>query len=173
MFVPRRIVTGYRDGKSVILSDENQEGITLRSIPGQRTIEMWNAKADLQHPVPSEYSPSNGKLPGPGETQFIIFTMPPSSVFSSPDFDPEAAEREHRELFPGYVHDPDHPGMHATPSLDYAVVLNGSVTLIVEDGVECIVHAGDVVVQCGALHGWRNVTDQPATMALVVIGAKN
>lgn len=171
--MPRRIVTGYKGGKSVILSDENVEGVTLRSIPGQRIIEMWNTKAGLQHPVSSEYSSSNGRFPGPGETQFIMFTIPPSSVFSSPDFDPIAAAREHRELFPGYVHDPDHPGMHATASIDYGVVLNGSVTLTIEDGAECILHSGDVVVQCGALHGWRNDTKEPATMALVVIGARD
>lgn len=167
----RRVITGQRGNKSVIISDEKPEGKRMRSIPGQQVIELWTTPSGFGHPAPVDHQPSNGHLPAAGETQLLMVTMPPATVFSSPDFDPAAAALEQKDLFPGFTHDPDHPGMHATPTVDYVIMMEGSIALTLEDGGETIINRGDVVVQCGALHGWRNVTDTPATMAIVLVGA--
>ncbi len=56
--------------------------------------------------------------------------------------------------------------MHATDTLDYLVILSGEITFITETG-ETLVRAGDVIVDRGHLHCWRN--DGPATCRLVNI----
>lgn len=167
----RRVVTGHQNGRSGIISDEEHDGIRLRSIPGQSVIELWSTGAGFSHPAPVQHMSSNGRLPGPGGTQFLIITIPPASIFAAPDFDRAAAKRELNSLFPGFADDPDHPGMHATASVDYVIILEGSVTLILEDGVEVVLHQGDVLIQCGAMHGWRNAGDEPVTMAVLLVGA--
>lgn len=46
--------------------------------------------------------------------------------------------------------------MHRTNSLDYGIVLAGEVELELDDGVKTILRSGDVVVQRGTMHLWRN-----------------
>jgi len=62
-------------------------------------------------------------------------------------------------------------GIHTTPTIDYAVVIKGELTLETDDGKLTPVHAGDVVVQNGTSHAWRNLTDEIATVVVVFIGA--
>jgi len=46
--------------------------------------------------------------------------------------------------------------MHRTQSLDYGVVLEGSVELVLDSGETRVMHRGDVAVQRGTNHAWRN-----------------
>lgn len=46
--------------------------------------------------------------------------------------------------------------MHRTVSLDYAVVLIGNVKLTLESGEERVLAPGDVCIQRGTGHAWRN-----------------
>lgn len=48
--------------------------------------------------------------------------------------------------------------MHRTQSVDYGVVLKGSIQLVLEDGVETTVGEGEVVVQRGTNHVSHRVT---------------
>jgi hypothetical protein len=48
--------------------------------------------------------------------------------------------------------------MHRTVSLDYGVVLEGVVELVLDSGETRVLHRGDVAVQRGTNHAWRNVT---------------
>ena len=50
------------------------------------------------------------------------------------------------------------PLMHRTQSLDYGVVLEGELELILDDGVKKILKRGDVAVQRATIHGWRNTS---------------
>lgn len=50
------------------------------------------------------------------------------------------------------------PLMHRTQSLDYGVVLEGEVEMILDDGVTRVMGRGDVAVQRGTNHGWRNTS---------------
>jgi quercetin dioxygenase-like cupin family protein len=61
-------------------------------------------------------------------------------------------------------------GMHATDTLDYAVIVSGEVTLITQTG-ETMVRAGDVVVDRGVLHSWRNDGTEPCRMLFVFLKA--
>lgn len=46
--------------------------------------------------------------------------------------------------------------MHRTNSIDYGIVLSGEVELELDDGVVETCRAGDVTVQRGTIHLWRN-----------------
>ncbi|CAI7569949.1 unnamed protein product [Penicillium pancosmium] len=48
--------------------------------------------------------------------------------------------------------------MHRTVSLDYGVVLEGEVELILDSGETRLLKRGDVAVQRGTNHAWRNAT---------------
>jgi quercetin dioxygenase-like cupin family protein len=48
--------------------------------------------------------------------------------------------------------------MHRTVSLDYGVVLEGEVELVLDSGEVRLLKRGDVAVQRGTNHAWRNVT---------------
>lgn len=60
--------------------------------------------------------------------------------------------------------------MHATDTIDYLVILKGKVTLVLEDG-EADLAAGDIVVDRGVMHGWRNPHGEPCVAAVVNLPA--
>jgi quercetin dioxygenase-like cupin family protein len=72
--------------------------------------------------------------------------------------------------FPPAGDNPD-PGMHRTDSVDYGIVLEGEIDLVL-DGSEVRLRAGDVVVQQGTVHGWINRGKINCRVVFVLIGAK-
>jgi len=60
--------------------------------------------------------------------------------------------------------------MHATDTIDYLVILSGKVTLVTENG-EALLGAGDLVVDRGVMHGWRNDHDEPCVAVAINIPA--
>ncbi|KAH8594883.1 hypothetical protein B0O99DRAFT_512947 [Bisporella sp. PMI_857] len=46
--------------------------------------------------------------------------------------------------------------MHRTQSLDYGVVLEGSIELVLDSGETELMHRGDVAVQRATMHAWQN-----------------
>jgi len=59
---------------------------------------------------------------------------------------------------------------HATNSLDYIVMLEGEVELQLETG-PVTVRAGDVLVDRGVIHSWRNESGHPARAVIIAIPA--
>lgn len=49
--------------------------------------------------------------------------------------------------------------MHRTVSLDYGVVLEGEVELVLDSGETRLLKRGDVAVQRGTNHAWRNTSE--------------
>jgi quercetin dioxygenase-like cupin family protein len=59
--------------------------------------------------------------------------------------------------------------MHRTVSLDYAVVLLGEVELVLDSGETRLMKPGDVAIQRGTNHAWRNISKtHPARMLYVL-----
>ncbi|KIW97742.1 uncharacterized protein Z519_01326 [Cladophialophora bantiana CBS 173.52] len=46
--------------------------------------------------------------------------------------------------------------MHRTQSLDYGVVLEGSIIMELDDGSRTLMKKGDVAVKRGTMHAWKN-----------------
>jgi hypothetical protein len=61
--------------------------------------------------------------------------------------------------------------MHRTRTLDYVVVIEGEVVLLLDDS-ETILGKGDVVVQRGTNHAWENRSDAVVRMAFFHIDAR-
>jgi quercetin dioxygenase-like cupin family protein len=58
--------------------------------------------------------------------------------------------------------------VHRTQSVDYGIVLDGEVVLVLDDS-ETTLRAGDVAVQRGTSHRWENRTGRTARMAFILI----
>ena len=61
--------------------------------------------------------------------------------------------------------------MHRTKTLDYVVVIEGELTLLLEDS-EVTLKPGSVVVQRGTNHAWENRSDKIARAAFFHIDAE-
>ena len=66
--------------------------------------------------------------------------------------------------------DPRHATMHRTRSVDYAVVIEGEIDMLLDDS-EVRLRAGDVLVQRGTDHAWVNRGKQNCRIAFVLIDA--
>ena len=49
--------------------------------------------------------------------------------------------------------------MHRTQSLDYGIVLEGSIELVMDSGERKLMQRGDVAVQRATMHAWKNVSE--------------
>ena len=90
----------------------------------------------------------------------------------SPEFNPALAGPEHLAAAPGIAEtfEMENPGMHTTPTVDYACVIDGEIVLELDDGATVQLGRGDTVVQQSTRHAWRNPGDKPATLAFVLLG---
>ncbi len=73
----------------------------------------------------------------------------------------------------GHAMDPGaarHPGMHKTSTVDYALVLDGEIWALMDEG-EVLMRAGDCLVQRGTNHAWSNRSDRPCRMAFILVNA--
>ncbi|MFF3334030.1 cupin domain-containing protein [Streptomyces sp. NPDC002888] len=172
----RRVVTGHDEhGRSVVVSDGPvPRSRRFTSLPGWVSALPWATEPGEpvsrggEDPTPKVTS----LLPAPGGTRFVVLTMPPDSALRDPAFDPVAFDREQRADSPGLAELMESDGMHTTPTVDYGIVLEGEVVLELDDGHLTPLSAGDIVVQNGTRHGWRNHGTRPATVAFVLVGAE-
>ncbi|KAI9925453.1 hypothetical protein MW887_005834 [Aspergillus wentii] len=59
--------------------------------------------------------------------------------------------------------------MHRTQSLDYGIVLEGKVEMLLDNGVTRTLERGDVAVQRATMHGWRNPSETEWTRMVFVL----
>ena len=57
--------------------------------------------------------------------------------------------------------------MHRTESIDYGIVLDGQIVLLLDDS-EVVLEQGDMVVQRGTIHAWTNRTDRITRMLFIL-----
>lgn len=61
-----------------------------------------------------------------------------------------------------------HPFMHRTQSVDYCYVLEGEITLVL-DNEEVLMRQGDFAVERGTNHAWANRSGKPCRLLFVLI----
>ncbi len=175
----RRVVTGHdRHGKAVVLSDGPVPVTHSNPMrPGQLSHEVWKTGA---MPVPiaaDEPEPTAGKRqlhPAPMGTNLRISEVPPESD-TVRNLTPEQARAAFRasgaEDASTWGRGGRHPLMHRTETVDYAVVLDGEITMLLDEG-EVNLKAGDVVIQRGTNHAWSNRSGKVVKMLYVLMDAK-
>ena len=171
----RRIVTGNANGKSVVQSDEPLLAYEFKTVSGYEHTLIWVilATPDLSKEQRFDRYPES-VVPGPGGTSLHFVTFPPSSVFADPSFDGEAARKEALIRLGGLADhfEKEDPAMHRTNTVDYAIVFDGEMWLELDDAKTVHLKKGDVVVQNGTRHAWRNKGTAPVTMLFFLNGAK-
>jgi mannose-6-phosphate isomerase-like protein (cupin superfamily) len=171
----RRIVTGNVNGKAVVQSDEPLLTYEFKTVPGYEHTLIWvnPATPDLSKAQRFDSYP-NSVVPGPGGTSLHFVTFPPGSVFADPSFDAKAAQEEALDRLRGLADhfEKEDPGMHKTNTVDYAVVYDGEIWLELDNAESLHLKRGDVVVQNGTRHAWRNKGTKPVTMIFFLNGAR-
>lgn len=171
----RRITAARVNGRSVVAENAPLPRSAFRTVPGFEATVVWGTTAapTLSWPGSDSTPHPPSVLPGVGETRLLIVTFPPDSVMADPNFDPAAAGAEYGAKLPGLAElfEPECHGMHTTVTIDYDVVLEGHITVEFDDGKMVNLSKGDIVVQHGTRHAWRNRGTEPATMLFVLIGA--
>jgi mannose-6-phosphate isomerase-like protein (cupin superfamily) len=171
----RRIVTGNVSGKAVVQSDEPLLAYEFKTVPGYEHTLIWvnPATPDLRKEQRFDSYPDS-VIPGPGGTSLHFVTFPPGSVFADPSFNGEAAQEEALVRLRGLADhfEKEDPGMHKTNTVDYSVVYDGEIWLELDDSETLHLKRGDVVVQNGTRHAWRNKGTKPVTMLFFLNGAR-
>jgi hypothetical protein len=149
----RRVVTGHdAHGRSVILSDAPPPQHHPMHGPeiGADFLEMWSEIDTI--PTLTSISPQE-----PNERPFTI--MPASGhLLRILDVYP-LKDGGKRTV------------MHRTRTLDYVVLIEGELVLLLDDH-EVTLNVGDVVVQRGTDHAWENRSDSIARAAFFHIDAR-
>jgi len=182
----RRIVTGHdEEGRSVIVRDDISPHQKENPVhPNRGLTDLWRTFAptpDISGDSGSagDYAGAVGLAevalnPPPGGTVFRFFQIPPESESAGKSWEERQAQADAVFTGMGAAHNRDregrHPGMHRTDTLDYIVLLQGTVTLLLDEE-EVDLEPMDVVVQRGTNHGWVNRGVEPALLAGVLISA--
>ena len=86
---------------------------------------------------------------------------------------PEEAKRHFAEVGAGHASSHGgagtrHAHMHRTETIDYGIVLEGEIVLILDEE-ETVCRQGDIVIQRGTNHGWANRSDRNCRIAFILI----
>ncbi len=173
----RRVVTGHdTDGKAVFVSDEAVAPVVPELLPGNEFHRLWGGDSTPHFPDDGTRPEASAYFPPVGGFRFGLFSIPPDGGAGAPaDLDFEAAMAEFEEKLPGLAGhmEPEAPGMHTTATIDFEVVLQGSVDLELDDGAKVTLGVGDTVVQNGTRHWWSNPGTEPAVLAVFICGAQH
>ena len=170
-----RVVTGHdATGKAIVSSAGPLSHVAeIKAIPGTVFHEVWctsGAPALVDH--------------GPDATAGALSLPPPKlgTRIRFVDIPPDTAE--YLENGAARMHDAfaqignttastvkansPHPLMHRTESVDYGVVIEGEMTLVLDDS-EVLLTTGSVVIQRGTNHAWANRSGRPCRMLFVLV----
>jgi len=168
----RRVVTAVSpEGRSRLAHDASVRQTHHQHTPGFAYGVVWSSGGEMPGDTADPDAAPRRFVPAAGESLALTVTFPPDSVFFDPSFDPAAAVAENLANLPGLAEmfEPEAPGMHTTPTVDYVVILDGGVVLELDDDVVTLV-PGDIVIQNGTRHAWRVPSDKPATILVVLSG---
>jgi hypothetical protein len=173
----KRVVTGHdAQGQAAVASSgPTPNNFPLKAVPGTVFYEVWNSigspalldNADDPTAKALQLSPSAlGSL-------IRVVDIPPDSVQNQVSAeDAAAAFAEIGEAHAGTGKaDSRHKLMHRTETLDYGIVTEGEVWLVL-DQEEVHLTRGDVVVQRGTNHAWSNRTESMARMVFILLDGR-
>jgi len=166
----RRVVTGHdASGRAVVLIDGAAPNAKLRRATGLTSTLLWVTDRSPADNFGSADAAAReiGIAPPPRGSIFRVVDFPPAAEFGAVD---NAAMLREMGIASGQG-GARHAGMHRTRSIDYAVVISGEITMLLDDS-EVHLKAGDVLVQRGTNHAWVNRGRENCRIAFVLIDAK-
>lgn len=176
----RRIVTGHDEkGHSILLEDGPPPRIVAMGEDEEGAVfhELWNTRA-----TPAPIDRASGEPledgirlePPAGGTRIRLVDFPPDDHRA--DITPEQARAAFAAIgaHGASTHtdaEGSHPFMHRTETIDYGIVLEGEITLVLDREVIPL-EAGDIVIQRGTSHAWSNRSDRNCRMAFILIDGR-
>ncbi|MFZ4860768.1 cupin domain-containing protein [Sphingobacterium sp. Mn56C] len=152
--IPRVIVTGEQDGRSVIVKDGPATNVK-EHFKGLVIADIW-ATDSMPVDLSKNLIPENTAIPVlPKKGSYVRYVTIP------PDKDLGIEEKKGQP----------HPLMHQTASLDYVIILAGELYLILDEE-ETLLKAGDIVVQTGTNHAWSNRSQQNCIQLAILLDAE-
>lgn len=170
-----RVVTGHdANGKAIVASNGAlPTSVEIAAIPGTIFHEVWST---TQTPalLDNGADPTIGplRLPPPKDgTRIRFIDIPPDTA----EFLAHGSARMHDafqqigDAAASTVQaDSPHPLMHRTESIDYGIVIDGEMTLVLDDS-EVLLKPGSVVIQRGTNHAWANRSGKPCRMLFILV----
>ena len=148
----RRIVTGHTpEGKSTVMYDSAMPLLEADSAAGARQEDRAGAASAV---IWTTQGPVNNDDPSDTALRKVGTAESDGTVFRIMRYAPGVAPRHHR-----------------TNSIDYAVVISGSMEMEL-DNETVRLNAGDVLVQRGTMHNWVNNGAEPCVIAFVLVGGR-
>ena len=170
-----RVVTGHdTHGKAAVNSNGALPVVAeIQAIPGTVFHEVWNT-GQTPAVLDSGADPSLGPLmlPPPKKGTRIRFVdIPPDT--------PELLAHGASQMKAAFSQIGDeaastvkanspHPLMHRTETLDYGIVIEGALTLVLDDS-EVELKVGSVVIQRGTNHAWANRSGKLCRMLFILV----
>ena len=170
----RRVVTGFDEtGESIIVSDEFVTNkMEKNTRPGVSLTNLWHTSE-----FPIEMRGDIKRV----DDEFIMFPQPNETVCRISSFEPDKKYQNLASDSASYFSDLDagdtlvkskrHPFMHKSQTVDYAIILEGEITLLL-DNEEVTLSEGDIVIQRGTNHAWVNNSDSLCRICFILMGAK-
>ena len=172
----RRVVTGHdANGSAIIISNAPPVNTQLVGGTGGPTFfEVWHT---METPAfiyarPDERVENGLVLPPPKNgTRIRVIEFPPEGKEIRNLSGADAAAKfkamgDEKASTSGSA--APHPLMHRTKTVDYGIVLEGEITLVL-DNDETTIQAGDVIIQNGTNHAWANRSGKSCRMAFILI----
>ena len=147
---PTRLITTHNAEGKAIISDAMPEQ------PKSQVVEDGNATFYLSY-CTDQY-PVDMNKDQDLKAYEKYSAEPPGLVVSS------GTVLRHVDIGPGNI-----SPMHRTVSLDYGIVIEGEIELILDSGETRRMWPGDICVQRGTMHAWRNVSDSKWARMLYVL----
>lgn len=167
----RRVITGHdAAGQSIVINDAppsrvyrnlGQEGLVF--------FEVWNTQETPARIDRASGEPHEAKLslsPPKGGTRIRVLEIPVEHEAAQnldTVFENIGAKDAHVGLKGG-----SHASFHRTQTIDYGIVLEGEITLLLDRG-ETTLKAGDICIQRGTNHGWINRGSKPCRIAFILV----
>jgi quercetin dioxygenase-like cupin family protein len=172
----RRVVTGHDEqGRSIVVSDGPAPFVHINPAdPEWYSTDVFRSvgapAAIAAQPVETTEGPRR-QLPTPRGTVIRVNNFPPEPE-AVRRMTPEDAQRAFASLGNAqaatFGKGGRHPLMHRTETIDYAIVVSGEITMLLDVG-EVVLKAGDILVQCGTNHAWVNRSNAPTVVIFVLI----
>lgn len=162
----RRLVTGMDpQGRSILIEDARVE-----ESGSAGNFNFWMTEPGAPS---SEMPAALPFFPRTGQTIFRVFRIPPQAPAMTAAEIAMIAEVFFAELGDSACKTDTtrHPLMHATPTIDYVMLLAGKASLLLDEGEPIALAPLDAVVQRGTSHMWLNTGTEDTFFLIVMVGA--
>ena len=164
------VITGETaDGESIVIRQEHPTELVASGLPQFGNTPLDASDGPIALPNDGSRTRDPQFFPPAGGHRFFLLRIDPVSTAPTGELTAEQwAEAE--EIFPGLFSNYDSEGFEQTDTVDFGYVVSGRATMVLGDGSEQVLEAGDAFVQNGTRHRWYNAGDVPAHLVIVITG---